>query len=89
MSKHTPGDWHAQHRITQDGKGGTKRYHILAGSDRSIQICTMPGWDEEDEANAKLVASAPRLLALVRAWLLTNPHGEHSDACRAVIELNK
>jgi hypothetical protein len=36
-------------------------------------------------ANARLIAAAPELLALVRAWLLTDPHGTHSAACRAAI----
>ncbi len=57
-TKHTPTPWFAQHRTIQDGKGGSQRWHILAGADRSIQICEMPGWDEDDEANANLVVRA-------------------------------
>jgi hypothetical protein len=67
MTQHTPGPWIASHRITQDGKGGHQRYHILAGSDRSIEVCSLLGWDEEDDANAQLIAAAPALLAQLEA----------------------
>lgn len=61
--KNTEGPWYLQHHITQDGSGGTKRWKILAGKDRSIQIASLKGWDDEDEANARLIAAAPDLLA--------------------------
>ena len=36
-------------------------------------------------ATALLLAAAPDLLALARAWALTDPHGTHAKACRKAI----
>lgn len=35
--------------------------------------------------DARLVIAAPTLYSLVRAWLLTDPQGEHSAACSQII----
>jgi hypothetical protein len=68
-TKHTPGPWHmgagnGVGRIFADdgrmrmGDGGTTLYPIAT-------VCT--GWDEaEDDANARLIAAAPAMLAALR-----------------------
>ena len=88
-TQHTPGPWIASHRSIQDGQGGSQRWHILAGSDQSIQVCTLKGWDDEDEANARLIAAAPELLAALiaceRQLDRETLGGEALDAARAAI----
>lgn len=68
-TKHIAGPWFARHVTIQNGKGGSQRWHILAGKDRSIQVCSLLGWDEDDEANARLIAAAPELLEALKNLL--------------------
>ena len=56
MANHTPGPWTAQYRA-----GDKPAWIILAGSDRSILITRLLGYDVEDAANARLIAAAPEL----------------------------
>jgi len=63
--KHSPTPWHKEHHTVQDGKGGQKTYQIRAATDKSYRgklIATLPGWTEEDDANAALMHAAPALL---------------------------
>lgn len=57
---HTPEPWHLLYRSYKDDQGDHREYRILAGSDRSILIARLPGWDEEDEANARRLFAAVR-----------------------------
>ena len=41
---------------------------------------------ENQKANAVLMANAPKMCHLIRAWCISDPHGTHSDACRKIIE---
>jgi hypothetical protein len=78
MSKHTPGPWTTSNASPPD---------YIWDADGEREICRLN--DDlptpEHQANADLIAAAPDLYALVRAWLLSDPHGTHSDACRAAI----
>jgi hypothetical protein len=67
---HTPGPWH-------DAEGSHGHYvAVKASTGRTIARVS---WGENDAANARLIAAAPDLLALIRAWALSDPHGTHSD----------
>ncbi len=59
MSKHTPGDWYVSHNeLTSDSLPGRNT------------IATMAAWlphaEEEQRANARLIAAAPCLLEALR-----------------------
>jgi predicted dienelactone hydrolase len=60
MSKHTPGPWH--HVICE----GTSRIMSESGPDNQVFVCGMSFGDDTTletlEANAKLIARAPKLL---------------------------
>jgi hypothetical protein len=88
MGKHTPGPW----EVVEMSDG--KRFVAVRPGylcDRVATVdgrCGIPGpgpSDERLDANARLIAAAPKLYALVRAWSISVPHGAHSDTCRAMI----
>lgn len=87
MAKHTPGPWRVAfgNRLEihgpKDEIGWPKSIVYNAG------LCT----DEEAQANARLIAAAPRLLQALRdlaAWAGESPEGrgawEYVNACAAV-----
>lgn len=63
MEKHTPGPWKA-------GKYSVNNYQIAVYGSDQTKICTLEGWNdeflEEAEANARLIASAPKLLETIK-----------------------
>lgn len=69
MNKHTKGPWHVG---TGNGEGSvfadTGRTRLEQGGTTLYSICSVTrGWnDGEDAANARLLASAPDLLAALR-----------------------
>lgn len=82
MSKHTPGPWHikyyldCQHIVSNEGLGRS-----VASNDRN---------DDEDDANAKLIAAAPDMLEALKVALIAlgdEPHSYFplctSDDCAA------
>lgn len=74
MKTHTPGPWH-----TGSGNGygniyaDEGRMRMETGGTTLYPIGTVyTGWDEaEDQANARLIAAAPELLAALKECLLT------------------
>jgi len=67
-----------------EGGGGESGGWTVAQEDGArevVALCEGP----DAEANARLIAAAPKLYALVRAWSISVPHGAHSDTCRAMI----
>jgi hypothetical protein len=72
MSKHTNGPWHVGQG---NGEGcvfsESGRMRMLLGGMTLFPICKVQtGWDEgEDEANARLIASAPELLEAAQKLL--------------------
>ncbi len=84
--KHTPGPW----AITQDAHPGFDRF-VLRSASGNFGHFQGRAWDgvtteEEDAANARLIAQAPMLYALVRAHALSYPHDEYADRIAQVIE---
>jgi hypothetical protein len=69
MSNPTPGPWRVMNYGRERADG---RFNILAVwvDDNSRQIATVGNevWDEEHEANARLIAAAPDLLAVTEAF---------------------
>lgn len=69
MSKHTKGPWHVG---VGNGEGSVfadeGRARMEQGGTTLYPICNVNrGWDDaEDAANARLIAAAPELLALLR-----------------------
>jgi hypothetical protein len=61
MSKHTPGPWSLETLTTKAGRD--KRG--LSGSDGK-RICDITVYDDQADANARLIAQAPALLAALR-----------------------
>ena len=62
MSKHTKGPWEAADRGDYSDLDGNSR--VILGDDRRIAIVQHKG-DEEDEANARLIAAAPDMLEVL------------------------
>jgi len=77
--KHTPGPYEVRSCEVHP-------HHCIYQRDTGKQIATVTDHhDGTDKATALLLAVAPDLLALVRAWALTDPHGTHAQACREAI----
>ena len=71
MSKHTRGPWEAAERGDYGDLDGNSR--VILGNWRRIAIVQHKG-DEEDEANARLIAAAPDMLeALEEIQHLASP----------------
>lgn len=79
MSKHTPGPWVVgPEEGSPNGHIGV--YRLLKAADGALIAHLWPHSDPNCEANAKLITSAPELLAacrMVRDLLATFPGGEH------------
>jgi len=65
-SKHTPGPWRAVVRSNQMGVRSAG-VDMPAGSRAWTRRGTNPKFDEQDAANARLIAAAPDLLATLKA----------------------
>ena len=81
MSKHTKGPWEAADRGDYSDLDGSSR--VILGDDRRIAIVQHKG-DEEDEANARLIAAAPDMLEALeeirRMWGLIWMPGRAREA---------
>jgi hypothetical protein len=92
MSKHTKGPWHVG---TGNGEGSvfadTGRTRLEQGGTTLYSICSVTrGWnDGEDAANARLIAAAPDMLAMLHEVLalLNNPDADGTDANRVEREI--
>lgn len=79
MTRPTPGPW-AVAPSSNPANGSGWRDIVSTGGEFS------PAYVGEALAqDAALIAAAPGLLALVRAWALSDPFGTHADACNAAI----
>jgi hypothetical protein len=92
MSKHTKGPWHIG---VGNGEGSvfadTGRTRLEQGGTTLYPICSVTrGWnDSEDAANARLIAAAPDMLAMLHEVLalLNNPDADGTDANRVEREI--
>ena len=67
MSKHTPGPWHVKNNNAVQGKTLTIVAESVKGG---IHIGTMfPFEEDEEQANARLIAAAPDMLAELKSIL--------------------
>ena len=75
MNKHTPGTWYFE----TDGDGPQAQHHdrYIVASNGGGRICTMhlpnSGGKSEIDANARLIAAAPEMLAILdslRVWFI-------------------
>ncbi len=78
--EHTPGPWHAEWSTrTRDKSYG---WHVFAPEQHDAIICDIHDDDHlvgSREANARLMAASPTLLA---ACLLTLELSQHADGCK-------
>ena len=72
MSKHTPGPWAMVH------EGGADGGYYIGAKD---QVVILPR-GRMDEADARLIAAAPDLLAALKAMVLNDAH-EYRDCHKA------
>ena len=102
MSGHTPGPWEQSHRKGCDGVYEVFRTQVYPASDPDNTIATLhwhsvktdEGFATDREANARLIAAAPDLLAALEdaldAWETHNKTGDgmqghwESDARAAI-----
>jgi hypothetical protein len=82
-SKHTPGPWRVEWPFeggalitAEDGHGEIAQVKTRYSKTNNI---------EEAHANARLIAAAPDLLALVRSYATTYPLDEYYDKATAAI----
>lgn len=88
MAQHTPGPWH---RGEGNGEGaifareGRMRFEAPGGT-TLYPICSIvTGWKaSEDEANARLIAAAPDMLAAGRAVVAAWERGDLAAAVRSL-----
>ncbi len=76
-TKHTPGPWHAK----RNGEIWNEN-EVMYKPAKNFSAITP---SQTEAANAAMIAAAPELFALVRAWCICDPHGTHADACREAI----
>ena len=62
MAEHTPGPW-----AHYDDRDTTQRHEIAATGKTVARIYCTNGHEEEDDANARLIAAAPELLSALEA----------------------
>ena len=65
MTEHTPGPWRIGRPSVMNGVQILKDYDMPARSD---VVCSMPERGKGRTANARLIASAPDLLAALQTW---------------------
>lgn len=88
---HTPGPWLASDEVTvYDGGLISPHVYALAGEARGYVVAltggtNLPGRLEEAKANARLIASAPELLAVMKDIVRHHPEQMfHVAACSAI-----
>jgi hypothetical protein len=91
MSAHTPGPWGFKHRAGSDGDYRTEvfsaKYGGIATCDWTIKNCGNGVTGTYREANARLIAAAPDLLAACIAMLAERTGAAQlSDACQIARE---
>ena len=74
MSQHTPGPWTRQNKGIPTGLSA--RHEVVAG--RRV-ICRMGGLNEDDYANARLIAKAPEMYRLIKLSLQAGRFPEMGD----------
>ena len=63
MSKHTPGLWHVSEL---DASGNTSEYYLFIEPGVAVIERKVAGQDEHDMHDARLIAAAPDLLAVLQ-----------------------
>jgi len=84
VSEHTPGPW----RTASYDQGLTWKVETVDG--RKAVASYIAGLGKTDEANARLIAAAPDLLAIAKAldaWWSALPPGVHDDLWSRTIDV--
>lgn len=77
MSAHTPGNWYALYGAVISDKLNDYGNFVITACQRELT--------DQDKANLRLIAAAPELLALVRAYSTTYPLDEYADRAAEII----
>jgi len=77
---HTPGPWRTNYRMVTP---------VNAAQDGSADVCHVYGDEETEIANARLIASAPDLLAACERWLAISGPQDAIEARFAIQEAVK
>ena len=87
MSKHTPGPWTVSEL---DARGEVSEYHIFIEPNVAVIERKVAGHDQNDMADAHLIAAAPAMLEALEMAVRQNEHdmlmtGEELRAARAAL----
>ena len=77
-TKHTPGPWRWNTAAGIYGSNNKRCANVFVQDEIKLP-------DDEIDANARLIAAAPDLLALVRSYATTYPLDEYYDKATAAI----
>ena len=87
MTKHYPGPWEA-HKMNDPINPA---YAILGGIGGAVTLATIPRWAESyaehSEANARLIAAAPELLAALKEIADRGPIDGYGSASALMLRL--
>jgi hypothetical protein len=75
-AKHTPGPWHVNTQPTYEGG------HTIASASGLVVVNSVKGYgrtDDQNEANARLIAAAPELLTALQSLTLETSHHLQSN----------
>ena len=81
MSQHTPGPWQVD-ATEQRARGDERIFKVISGKPYGGLIADVSAWwvdTQSAEANARLIAKAPEMAAVLRR--LVGEHGHLSVAC--------
>ena len=89
MNKHTPGPWHVMYsnqHITSAGGLSVRRIMIHGGKPGGIHHQNVAQClNEQAEANARLIAAAPELLAALHSIADSDPDAPEFIACAMAV----
>lgn len=89
MSAYSPGPWKLQEWTARDSDGAVEGggMQVVDANGHMISACTVEGSSEQEEADARLIAAAPDLLAAameVAEWVTQRPKTHPYDAFKAL-----
>ena len=90
--KHTPGPWAISRYPVSEDIYHHAIFAKAADDGRTVTVATITPISDDGQAggeshhNARLIAAAPEMYHLIRAWRFSEPYGIYSDACRKIIE---
>ena len=85
---HTAGDWKAHYEDAHDDPSLGKIIPVCGSQQRGGYVASVNANIERGEANAQLIATAPKMLRLLKRIAnkatVNNPRGEKLSVCRLI-----